>query len=123
MLAARLDVGFSLANPSFTLDNAPSSYVDFLEKTGEGMQHVAYWTEDFDGELARAKEHGRVAVQSGQSGGPDGRFIYYETAGHPGTVLEVSEISGAKGRFFDHVRKTALEWDGTQEPVRRMGQR
>jgi hypothetical protein len=35
-------------------------------------------------------------------------------------VVEVSEISGAKGRFFAHIRACAEGWDG-QEPVRSVG--
>ena len=38
----------------------------------------------------------------------------------PGTVIEVSEISGPKGRFFAHIAAAARDWDG-REPVRRLG--
>ncbi len=101
-------------------NDAPSGYLDFLAAAGEGLQHVAYWTEDFDAELARAKERGAVELHSGQSGGPDGRFVYYETTGHPGTVIEVSEVSGAKGRFFQKIHEIASDWDGA-EPIRPVG--
>jgi len=37
-------------------------------------------------------------------------------------VIEVSEISGAKGRFFAHIAAAARGWDGS-EPVRRIGAR
>ena len=32
-------------------------------------------------------------------------------------MIEISDISGGKGRFFGHVRKAAANWDGTN-PVR-----
>ena len=36
------------------------------------------------------------------------------------TVVELSEISGNKGRFFKMIAAAARDWDGTN-PVRRMG--
>jgi catechol 2,3-dioxygenase-like lactoylglutathione lyase family enzyme len=102
------------------LDDAPSMYADFLRAGLEGLQHVACWTEHFDAELARAEARGYRIGQSGCAGGPDGRFVYFDTGGHPGTVLELSEISGPKGAFFAHIRKAAQDWDG-RDPIRRLG--
>lgn len=101
-------------------NDAPSGYLDFLRTSGEGLQHVAWWTKDFDAECARAKERGWVEQHAGQSGGPDGRFVYYETTGHPGTVIELSEVGGAKGRFFERIREIAADWDG-EAPIRPVG--
>jgi hypothetical protein len=58
----------------------------------------------------------------GQSGriGEGGRFVYFESDAHPGSVIELSEVSGPKGRFFAHVAEQARNWDGS-EPVRRLG--
>ena len=44
---------------------------------------------------------------------PLGRF-------HAGTVIEISDVSGGKGRFFEKVRAVAAEWDGA-DPVRVVG--
>ena len=55
--------------------------------------------------------------QEGQIGGPQGRFVYFETEAHPGTVIELSDTSGAKGAFFAQIRKAAAEWDGA-DPIR-----
>ena len=101
-------------------NDAPSGYLEFLDECGEGLQHVAYWTETFDETCAQAAGLGLEVLHSGQVNGPDGRFVYYETRGHPGTVLEVSEVSGAKGRFFDHIRRVSAEWDGA-EAIRPIG--
>jgi hypothetical protein len=100
-------------------NDAPSMYRDFLSAGGEGLQHVAFWTERFDAELERATARGLAIGQSGRIG-PDGRFVYFRTELHPGTVVELSEVSGPKGRFFERVAETARAWDG-DEPVRRMG--
>lgn len=98
-------------------NDAPSMYQDFLQAGNEGLQHVAYWTESFDRDLETALEAGFRVGQSGQVGA-DGRFVYFESDGHPGTVVELSEISGEKGRFFTHIREAASRWDGS-EPIHR----
>jgi hypothetical protein len=96
---------------------APSMYLDFLERHGEGLQHMSYWTTDYQALYDRAIASGFVVGHEGQIGGPKGRFAYFETAGHAGTVVEISDISGGKGRFFQHIRRAAESWDG-RDPVR-----
>ena len=98
-------------------NDAPSMYHDFLEAGREGLQHVAYWTERMDEDLAKCEVLGFEIVQSGTVGA-DGRFVYFDTEGHPGTVVELSEVSGMKGEFFRHIRQSASQWDGTNAIVR-----
>jgi hypothetical protein len=100
-------------------NDAPSMYRDFLAAGHEGLQHIAYWTQTFDPDLERIRALGYRIGQSGEAGGRDGRFVYLETESHPGTVVELSEISGAKGRFFQMIADAARAWDG-RDPVRRM---
>jgi len=100
-------------------NDAPSMYRDFLRAGHEGLQHVAYWTEAFDADLARLAAAGFEVGQSGCIGGENGRFVYFTAEGHPGTVVELSEISGLKGQFFRHIADVARTWDGT-DPIRRM---
>lgn len=119
------EISIALANTgSFQIEliqqrnDAPSMYRDFLEAGREGLQHVAYWTEAFDDMMAKLTEQGFVVGQSGQINGPDGRFVYFDTETHPGTVIELSEISGPKGLFFKKIAEMAADWDGTN-PIRR----
>jgi Glyoxalase/Bleomycin resistance protein/Dioxygenase superfamily len=100
-------------------NDAPSTYRDFLSAGHEGLQHVAYWTKSFDEDMERVLKLGYEVRQSGTIGGPNGRFVYLLTEGHPGTIVELSEVSGAKGRFFEHIAELARAWDGSQ-PIRRM---
>jgi catechol 2,3-dioxygenase-like lactoylglutathione lyase family enzyme len=100
-------------------NDAPSMYRDFTDAGLEGLQHIAYWTEAFDADLARLEADGFRVGQSGRIG-EGGRFVYFETDAHPGSVIELSEVSGPKGRFFAHVAEQARNWDGS-EPVRRLG--
>jgi hypothetical protein len=120
-----LDVSIALANSGALQieliqprNDAPSLYRDFLAAGREGLQHLAFWTERFDDELARLRDLGHEIGQSGRIG-ENGRFVYLLTESHPGTIVELSEISGPKGRFFEHIHQAARTWDGSA-PVRRI---
>ncbi|HEY2389190.1 MAG TPA: VOC family protein [Candidatus Binatia bacterium] len=99
---------------------APSMYLEFLEAGHEGLQHVAYWTTEYQALYDRALALGYAVGQEGQIGGAQGRFAYLDTQRHPGTVVELSDVSGAKGTFFEHVCQSSINWDGSQ-PIRDMG--
>ena len=120
-----IDVSIALANSGplqieliQQRNDAPSMYRDFLGAGHEGLQHVAFWTERFDDALAERLGTGFRVGQSGRIGAA-GRFVYFDVEAHPGTVIELSEVSGAKGRFFDHIASIAADWDGA-EPVRHL---
>ena len=91
-------------------NDAPSMYADFLKAGHKGLQHVAYWTEDYDADLSRLEAEGFKPVMSGEVGAR-GRFVYFDTEYHPGTVLELAEVSGPKGKLFDLIRAAAKGWD------------
>jgi len=98
-------------------NDAPSMYKEFLDSGREGMQHMSYWTGDYQGLYDRALSLGYKVGHEGQIGGEQGRFCYFDTEGHPGTVVEISDISGGKGKFFARIKQAALEWDGS-DPIR-----
>jgi catechol 2,3-dioxygenase-like lactoylglutathione lyase family enzyme len=113
----------ALANSGFiqveliqTRNDAPSMYRDFMQAGHMGLQHVAYWTKDFDADLARMLDQG-FRVQMEGCVGKNGRFVYFDREAHPGTVIELSEVVGPKGRMFDLIRAASEGWDGT-DPVR-----
>ncbi len=95
------------------LNDEPSMYRDFLAAGREGLQHVAYWTKSMDEDLERLAKLGYEIGQSGKVG-DDGRFVYYQTEAHPGTVIELSDISGRKGELFGAIRDAAKNWDGSK---------
>lgn len=97
-------------------NDVPSMYRDFLRAGHTGLQHVAYWTEDYDADLRRLQAQG-FRVKMGGEVGRQGRFVYFDTGLHPGTVIELSEVAGPKGRLFDLIRDSARDWDG-KDPVR-----
>ncbi|MBB5390625.1 MULTISPECIES: VOC family protein [unclassified Herbaspirillum] len=96
--------------------DTPSMYRDFMRGGRTGLQHLAYWTEDFDRDLQRLLDRGWKVGMSGEVG-ERGRFVYFETEYHPGTVIELSEVAGPKGKVFRLIREAAEQWDGS-EPVR-----
>jgi len=103
-----------------TRNDVPSMYRDFLRGGNLGLQHVAYWTEDFDADLARLQARGLTVKMSGEVG-ERGRFVYFAQADHPGvhpgTVIELSEVAGPKGKLFRLIREASEGWDG-KDPVR-----
>ncbi|SEP83242.1 Glyoxalase/Bleomycin resistance protein/Dioxygenase superfamily protein [Faunimonas pinastri] len=113
----------ALANSGFmqveliqTRNDAPSMYRDFKQASGTGLQHVAYWTESFDEDVVRLTGQGFEIAMSGEVG-RNGRFVYFDTEYHPGTVIELSEVAGPKGEMFRLIREASETWDGN-DPVR-----
>jgi hypothetical protein len=101
-------------------NDAPSVYKDFLDAGREGMQHIAYWTNNFEALYDKALSLGYKVAQEGSIGGDQGRFAYLDTEHDQGTVIEISDISGPKGQFFSFIRDVATDWDGA-DPIRGRG--
>lgn len=100
-------------------NTAPSLYQDFLQRDGEGAQHTAFWTYQYDAAVARMLSAGYVEGHAGRPG-PGGRFAYFIHADLPGNVVEISEQSGGKAELFRQVEQAARGWDG-QHPIRKIG--
>ena len=94
----------------------PSLYRDFLDRCGEGLQHVAYWPDDYDAAYAEAVRRGNVVGHEGEL--PRGRFVYFESVGHPGSVFELNEITTTRREIISAIRTAAATWTG-EDPVRR----
>jgi hypothetical protein len=98
-------------------NDASSLYRDFLQTVGEGIQHVSHWVEDFDEKSKMLLDLGYIIGHSGNIG-PNGRFAYFVNEKLPGTILEVSEVSGFKGEIFKQIAGVCANWDGS-DPIRR----
>ena len=83
---------------------------------------MSYWTRDYQELYERALALGYRVGHEGQIGGEQGRFAYFDTEAHPGTVIEISDISGGKRAFFERVRQAARDWDGSR-PIREVKSR
>jgi len=113
-LANSGDMQIELIQPR---NDAPSLYREFLDSGREGFQHIAYWTDDYQALYDRALELGYEVGQEGSIGGELGRFAYLDTEAAFGQIIEISDISGPKGQFFQYIREVAATWDGS-EPIR-----
>ena len=95
--------------------DTPSVYLEFLERHGEGLQHLCVWPSDYDGTVAKACASGLELIQEGRFGPI--RFCYFGDAGHAGTCLEVSEMVEMRRPLIEAIRDAAAIWDGS-DPVR-----
>jgi hypothetical protein len=98
-------------------NDAPSQFSEMLARGIEGQHHVAFWTDTFDADLAKYLGQG-LEVLSTANAAPD-RNVFFTVEGHPGTLIELSETSGPKGRFFERIAEIAARWDG-KDPVRKV---
>ncbi len=103
-------------------NDAPSMYRDFIAAGHEGLQHVSTWPEpgEYRAVMERAAKAGHRIGQAGES--VRGPFVYYETDshgtfGHPGTVMEIAELTPVRRRQFEAIEAAARGWDGT-DPIR-----
>lgn len=99
------------------LDNAPSSYRAFLDAGHEGLHHIGYLSETYEEHLQRAVAAGLVVEQSGAVFEPAGKFAYFATGSHPGTVMELIALTDSNRQLFRMMEDEAARWDGTN-PVR-----
>ena len=92
-------------------------YRDFTAGRQPGLQHVAYWTENYDADLERSRRRASRPMMSGR--GRRARPLRLLRRAHttPGTVIELSEVAGPKGKMFRLIREASESWDGS-DPVR-----
>lgn len=94
-------------------NDQPSTYLDFLEDNPNGgLHHIAYWPPDMDAAEVAAADAG-WELWSGGRIGPNGRFRYYRTASHPGTVIELAEVTGRRLEYFE---QEFAEWSRRFDP-------
>jgi hypothetical protein len=101
-------------------DGGPSPYREFLEAGSSGPHHVAHWTTHYQALYDRMVALDYRLASKGRIGGEHGRLAYFETEQDPGTMIEISDVSGPKGGLFGRLHDLAASWDGT-DPVRRFG--
>ncbi len=85
------DVMWELIQP---LDDK-SIYADFLAEHGEGIHHILFGVEDFDGGEAYLKSKGHEVCQGGQVG--EVRYAYFDTTESLHTIAEIAALDEQEG--------------------------
>jgi methylmalonyl-CoA/ethylmalonyl-CoA epimerase len=87
----------------------PSSYTEWMERHGPGLQHIGYFVPSITETMERISAMGLVAVQSGRGYGldGDGGFAYYEIPGID-TIVEFIEVP-ARRRPSEELTPTPIE--------------
>lgn len=75
----------------------PSTWKEALDKNGESVHHIAFWTEDMQASAQFLKEHGIPLIQRGDMG--EGQYAYFDAQQQLGVQIELLE----------RVRKTRVE--------------
>lgn len=94
-------------------DRTPSVWREFLDSGREGFHHIAYWSHDYEAELARATALGWHVVQLGPQ-----PFAYLESTSPLHGMVELMAMSDRLEGFTDAIRHAAADWDGITDPVR-----
>jgi hypothetical protein len=67
----------------------PSTWNDFLEETGGGIHHIAFWIKGMDGQLKKLEMMGLKEVQHG--GWTGGQYSYVKAPGDMAIIIELLE--------------------------------
>ena len=61
---------------------------EFLESKGEGINHLGFFVDDLDKEVAKLTERGFKVIQSGRNA-KGNKFAYFDTTAIGGIILEL----------------------------------
>ena len=95
----------------------PSPYKAWRDAGGVGVHHTCIAVPDIAAAKMLAAEKGMEVLLTGAANGAE--WIYVDTGGGPGTIVEIIQHSVASQGLMDMVRASARGWDGS-DPVRRM---
>ena len=72
-------------------NKAESIWRDYLDKYGEGIQHIAFVVDDLDACIKNCEEFGMKMIQKGYFAAQDGRYAYMDAFDSLKTVVELLE--------------------------------
>jgi catechol 2,3-dioxygenase-like lactoylglutathione lyase family enzyme len=98
-------------------NDAPSPYKAWRDAGGAGVHHTCIAVPDIAAAKTLAAERGMEILLTGAANGAE--WIYVDTGGGPGTIVEIIQHSAASQGLMDMVRAAARGWDGG-DPVRRL---
>jgi methylmalonyl-CoA/ethylmalonyl-CoA epimerase len=83
-----------------------SCYKDFLQRRGEGMQHLGFFLEDREQHqrvLAEFSENGLSVLQSGRFG--DALYAYFDTEDAIGAVMEIVYLDRNSRALMERIKR------------------
>jgi methylmalonyl-CoA/ethylmalonyl-CoA epimerase len=95
----------------------PSLYKAWRDAGGAGVHHICIAVPDIAAAQQLAAEKGMEIVLTGAANGAE--WVYVDTGGGPGTIVEIIQHSVASQGLMDVGRAAARGWDGS-DPVRRI---
>jgi catechol 2,3-dioxygenase-like lactoylglutathione lyase family enzyme len=96
------------------VSGAPSPYRHADGRAMVGMHHMAWMTNDFDADVARAKARGLTQCFSAASAAS--KVAYFESPDELGVLFELIEVVPAIQQAFDAGVAASRDWDGG-EPI------
>jgi methylmalonyl-CoA/ethylmalonyl-CoA epimerase len=73
-----------------------TSWKEFLDKKGEGVQHLGFQVQDPDKTSRELEKEGYPIIHQGRYDTDDGTYIYHETLDALGVVIELLHSDAAK---------------------------
>ena len=68
---------------------ADTSWKEFLDKHGEGVQHIAFQVKDLEGSLRRLEKLGLTTLHRGRYDSDNGTYVYVDSQKALGVTLEL----------------------------------
>jgi len=70
-------------------DEKPSTWREFLDTSGEGVHHIAFWIKDTKGKVKKMEAAGMTLLQTGEWG--TGRYAYVDAMDSLKLIIETLE--------------------------------
>jgi len=97
------------------LTDTPSPYRDDSGRPLQGIHHIAWLSDDFEADVARARKRGLSVCFRGGNGAME--VAYLACPDQPGTLLELIEGTADMKGMMEQGIAEARRWDGS-DPVR-----
>jgi methylmalonyl-CoA/ethylmalonyl-CoA epimerase len=81
-------------------------------RTKVGMHHMAWMTQSFDEDVAKAKSRGLTMCFTASN--PASQVAYFESAEEPGILFEFIQVNPVIQEAFDQGVAASLAWDGRE---------
>jgi catechol 2,3-dioxygenase-like lactoylglutathione lyase family enzyme len=103
-------------------NSAPSLYLEFLNAGREGLHHLGFWPDDFEGSCKALEQAGFEELCSVYLHDGTKNVSYYTSPPFVGTLVELAPMTPFRRAYMTAIEKLAHSWDGTR-PLRRFASR